>query len=403
MDLDERYIAEIVKSLCQYPRTAGSPWNATVRQILVDRYRSLGFDVQVHKAKFVGWELVEWPWAEYLAPIKRPLADCLPVVWSGSTDEPIVGTITRAVEEIPSKLTTFEAYEWNCFPVVDQKGGLKAVLLSNERDDRLVWPQPRDNDLDHLPYLLVATTEGIFIEQCLQANIPVEICLSVASRYLSDQVLSNVIAQQGSEPSIIVGSHYDSFFHTQGAHDNASGTACLLYLARILSALPLPDVRLVSFDAEEWNKLGAYRYVEALTNSGEISRIKRVINIDSVGIGESIYLLTTPDLEQSLTSAVENSGFLIEKTETESGTQLSVEPFNKRPRVTIRVAEKFPQFDSWPFMQKGIAVVQVGTFGEKPFPYWHDPRDIWPLIGSNGYQLIAEVAILVDGLLRNWR
>ena len=278
---------------------------------------------------------------------------------------------------------------------------LQAVLLSNERDDRLVWPQPRDNDLDHLPYILIGTTEGIFIQQCLQANVPVNVRVSVKSHYLPNQRLNNVFAQQSTNPSIIVGAHYDSFFHTQGAHDNASGTACLLYLARILAESPMSKVRLASFDAEEWNKLGAYRYVESLTNE-EIGNIERVINMDSVGIGERIYLLTSPDQKESLVAAVKKSGFSVE-FEDNKPEALSMDNKTDRPKVLIRVLERFPQFDSWPFMQKGIRVCQVGTVGAKPFPFWHDPRDIWPLIGSNGYSLIAATAELVYGLLKNWK
>ena len=413
MEFDEKYIAEIVEAVCQKPRPAGSQWNATVRKILIDRYRLLGFDVSVQESKFTGWELDEWPRVDYLAPINKTISDCLPVVWSGSIDDgPIDGTVMSGVEGILPKIKTFEAYEWSCFPVIDHKGILRAVLLSNERDDRLVWPQPRDNDLDHLPYILIGTADGIFIQQCLQANIPVNVRISVKSHFLPNQKLNNVFAQQSMNPSIIVGAHYDSFFHTQGAHDNASGTACLLYLARFLAESPIPNVQLASFDAEEWNKLGAYRYVETLSKDNEISKVKRMINIDSVGIGDKIQLRVSPKHLESLTKAVIKSGFLIEPGK--SGFSIDPEDvveskqrfygsLDNRPKVSILALDKFPQFDSWPFMKTDLPVVQVGATGNKPFLYWHDPRDIWQLIGTNGYHLIAATAELVYGLLQNWK
>jgi hypothetical protein len=402
MDFDEEYVAQIIQAVCENPRPVGSHWNSVVRQMLIDRYRLLGYDVDLQESEFTGWQLDKWPQVEYTSPIEKPVPDCLPVVWSGSIeeDEPINGIVLSNVEGVPAKIKTFEAYEWNCFPVVDEKGILRVVLLSNERDDRLVWPQPRDNDLDHVPYILIGTTEGIFIQQCLQANVPVRVRVSVKAQYLPRQKLYNILAQQSTNPSIIVGAHYDSFFHTQGAHDNASGTACLLYLARILAESPIPKVRLASFDAEEWNKLGAYRFVESLT-AEQISNIERMINIDSVGVGDRIYLLTSPEQKESLATAVRKSGF---SYEFEDSQPVVSSPENEAdyPKVLIRVLERFPQFDSWPFMQKGIRVCQVGTIGAKPFPFWHDPRDTWSLIGSDGYRLIAAAAQLVYGLLKNW-
>ena len=50
----------------------------------------------------------------------------------------------------------------------------------------------------------------------------------------------------------MVGGHYDAVVGTPGADDNATGTAAVLELARLLRAAPLDrTVRLVAFAKEE--------------------------------------------------------------------------------------------------------------------------------------------------------
>src|SRR5207247_5603564 len=67
----------------------------------------------------------------------------------------------------------------------------------------------------------------------------------------------NVIASFGTDdrPLLIVGAHYDAFAarrYLPGADDNASGTAGLLELARLLGARrPTGPVQLVAFANEE--------------------------------------------------------------------------------------------------------------------------------------------------------
>ena len=72
-----------------------------------------------------------------------------------------------------------------------------------------------------------------------------------------DATYRNVIATFGSgpHPEIVVGAHYDAFGllgHNPGADDNASGTAGLLELARLLDGLELDSrVDLVAYPNEE--------------------------------------------------------------------------------------------------------------------------------------------------------
>ena len=98
----------------------------------------------------------------------------------------------------------------------------------------------------------------------------------------------NVIADwpgQG-EQVLVLGAHYDSVPAGPGANDNASGTATVLELARVLSERSLPvRVRVVFFGAEEIGLNGSQHYVTTLS-ALERSRILAMLNFDMVGVGD---------------------------------------------------------------------------------------------------------------------
>jgi Iap family predicted aminopeptidase len=276
-------------------------------------------------------------------------------------------------------MDTFETYPWNLYPVVSDRGIVEACLIGNE----VIWPQPRNDDTDRMPYVMVPPDDWKFIDQCLAQNRQVRVGVSVRSKYLDNQQMVNVVAQRCDIPSVIVGAHYDSFFNTVGAHDNASGTSGLLCLARRLSSAPRSDVCFVSFDAEEWNKLGSYRYVRYLATKRQLENISAMINIDSIGVGESIYLLTAPRYARSIKKALRQE----KRVDRE---------------IQVQSATAFPEFDTWPFMQEGIPVVQIGTRARQEFFYWHQPEDNLQQITVENYKLIRDVVSVVETLLSHW-
>ena len=79
---------------------------------------------------------------------------------------------------------------------------------------------------------------------------------------------------------IIICCHYDSFYLSPGANDNASGVAAVLELAK--KHKNNKKLQFIFFDAEEWNKYGSYSYVRSLRKN-QLKNIKVLINIDSVG------------------------------------------------------------------------------------------------------------------------
>jgi hypothetical protein len=89
--------------------------------------------------------------------------------------------------------------------------------------------------------------------------------------------------------TIVVGAHYDSAIGTPGANDNATGTAAVLELARLLSPLKgkaAKRIRLVLFVNEEMPyfgtpDMGSLHYAKRLAEHGE--RVTAMYSLETLG------------------------------------------------------------------------------------------------------------------------
>jgi len=99
------------------------------------------------------------------------------------------------------------------------------------------------------------------------------------ARNYSQNVILTVPGRSDSTRTIIVGAHYDSVY-TPGASDNASGTALLMESAyRLLHQDNYYTILYIFFGAEEIGLLGAYYFIEGLSQS-KLDDIIVMINAD---------------------------------------------------------------------------------------------------------------------------
>ncbi|GAK09260.1 M20/M25/M40 family metallo-hydrolase [Geomicrobium sp. JCM 19038] len=117
----------------------------------------------------------------------------------------------------------------------------------------------------------------------------------------------NVIAVKEADgvenPEIVyVTAHYDSVSVSPGANDNASGTAAIIELARVLEDVPSDkEVRFIAFGAEEIGLVGAREYVAQLSEE-EIERSAANYNLDMIATNyeaTSQMHITTVDGEEN--------------------------------------------------------------------------------------------------------
>jgi hypothetical protein len=201
--------------------------------------------------------------------------------------------------------------------------------------------------------------------------------------------VSNVVAvlpgAMAGRPAIILCAHYDSISpeavegragaRAPGAEDNASGTAALLELARVLAGQRLAtEVRLVAFAAEEQILLGSWEMALRLRDQGKLATVQAVINMDMVG--------HDPRRQRHLLV----DGF-------QRGRALSARVGAAAMRYTaLRVSAGIfseGRSDHAPFMALGIPSLTLASMQWHDYPDYHTPQDL-PAGVDPG--MVAEVA-----------
>ncbi|HLG44184.1 MAG TPA: M20/M25/M40 family metallo-hydrolase [Nitrospirales bacterium] len=167
----------------------------------------------------------------------------------------------------------------------------------------------------------------------------------------------------GSDPdlrheTIILGAHYDHFGVQDGtvfpgADDNASGSAVLLEVARVLAAAeakPKRSILFLALAAEEQGLLGSRFYVAHPARP--LSATKAMINVDHAGVGTGKLTVGLSRLEKATAQAAADTVGL--------GGQLELFGF-------------FPGGDHVPFAEAAIPTAAIVSSG--PHPDFHHPTD----------------------------
>lgn len=180
---------------------------------------------------------------------------------------------------------------------------------------------------------------------------------------------------------IVVGAHYDHLGVRggqiyNGADDNASGSACVIEMARQLLAQQgelKRSVIICAFDAEEKGLLGSKEMVEVLRNLQMLDRVKLMLSVDMVGwYGANDKL------------ALEGAGTL-----EQPWKWLKPECFGMKLKVDFVSFETsiFTATDTEPFAEEGIPTLAVSTGLKSPY---HKPQDDADLIDYEGLDRITD-------------
>ena len=194
---------------------------------------------------------------------------------------------------------------------------------------------------------------------------------------------------EGSHPVlkdeyIVVGAHYDHLGSKgssenetiyNGADDNASGTATIIELSRMLKEIAPAlgrSVMIIAFDAEEEGLLGSYNFV--LYPPVPLEKVKLMFSVDMVG-----WYQTSGFLKYSGSGTIKNGErIILDKTITPDGLHVQ--------------SQKFERFllgatDTYGFAEKNIPTLYVTTGLKSPY---HKPEDMAELIDYDGMALVTE-------------
>jgi aminopeptidase YwaD len=282
---DVRWLAETIGS-----RPAGSPAEQQAAEGLAERLRPLGYEVTLQPFPVSRFEdrgsrlgITERP------ELQLPVATLLNAA-SGSVSGPLVeaglgrpedlrGLALRgAIALVERGEITFGEKVAN----LAAAGALGAVIYNREPGGfRGAIPEPAA-----IPAVALSQEDGATLLAAL-AGGALAATLSVDAEVIESTSYNVVASLPGASDEVVVlGAHYDSVAEGPGANDNASGTATVLELARMLAGdTPALSVRVVFFGAEEIGLVGSRHYVEGL-GPEERERTVAMFNFDMVGVGE---------------------------------------------------------------------------------------------------------------------
>lgn len=196
---------------------------------------------------------------------------------------------------------------------------------------------------------------------------------------------ANVIAHP-----FVVGGHMDTVARSPGANDNASGTAIVLEVARLLRSHEQADLfRFVTFGSEEFgingkHHIGSNVYVDRLGRTGR-RRSPGMISVDMVADGRPLI--------------VGNSGIAGDLVANELFRQV------RKANIKARFETSCDCSDNGPFERAGIPASYMWSGDE---PDYHAPSDtVWNMepkdLHRSGRAVRAFVLSLDEGDLRRFR
>ncbi len=188
--------------------------------------------------------------------------------------------------------------------------------------------------------------------------------------------LPNIIGQKtgASLPNewIVIGAHYDSRNPSRcdgvanpqpGANDNASGCAGVIELANVFASIQTDrSILFMCFSGEEQGLMGSRRYVESLTASGEISKVKLMLNLDMIGFdatGLNTARIESTPVHQSLIDALSNAAATY-------APELNI----------ITSTNPNPGSDHVYFLQAGVPSAFTWENGAGIYPHYHESTDL---------------------------
>jgi Peptidase family M28 len=212
--------------------------------------------------------------------------------------------------------------------------------------------------------------------------------------------------------TLVIGAHYDSWFDAPGANDNATGTAAVLELARLLSDLRGRSslrIRLVLFVNEEppWFKtgqMGSDVYARALKRSGE--PLLGMMSLETLGFYS--------DRRNSQHYPPPLGLFHPDKGDFVAFVGLtSSRGFVRRAVGDFRTLAAFPSeggvapgfvggvdwSDHWAFERIGVPALMVTDTAPFRYPYYHSVEDTPEKVD---YQKLARVVGGLERVIRHW-
>jgi len=240
-------------------RHCGSDGERQAAQYIEDYWRSLGLDVRREEYPVRGWKCSSY--SMYNVTKGKPVGHIIANYFSASCDVtgvPLIIDGSKPIEEldVAGRICFIRYNPGSVFDKGDlaekleSLGAAAAIFMNIGHTDAA--PSSKIVRTPHISKIatLAAANQGIH-EILANANDTYRLTVDAQP---FDTVVYNVIAKIGSgDVKGVIGAHFDTAPLTQGAGDNASGTAAVMEMARILRGYDSGmTLEFAAFSAEEY-------------------------------------------------------------------------------------------------------------------------------------------------------
>lgn len=309
-----------VERLCDLgSRFSGTESERQARDLIRERFRSYGLEnVRLATFDYLAWSRGEAA-VDVVEPARVALPSALSLVYSPSTpadglrakvvdvgrgtkaefaarSEEIRGSFVLVSSDSPEGQRRIHRREKYGRAVA---GGAAGFLFVNHLPGMLApTGSLRAGQLAEIPAVGLSHEDGFVIRRFLRQGDAVELEMRLTNETALAEfshVIGEVPGGGESGPDrggvVVVGAHYDGHDISQGAVDDASGTALVMELARVfaplagrLRELGSRTLRFEAYAAEELGVLGSTRYVNSMSEA-EIDAVDFMLNLDGGALG----------------------------------------------------------------------------------------------------------------------
>jgi aminopeptidase YwaD len=360
------------------PRVAGTPSERQAAEYLSTQLRQYGYPVELHQFQMPYFEARKVEVAQ-IAPAARTFTSRALMLSAPSPAAGVEGDVVfvglGAASDVEAKqlrgaialiergTSTFREK----VAAVAARGAVAAIVYNNQ-------PGIISGTLgqrSEIPAVAISQEDGRRLAEAADgARIRMRVVVDAVFETRSG--INVVATKRGTvrpDEIVVIGGHFDSVPAAPGANDNASGTAVVLEVARVLAGTPLPrTVQFVLFGAEELGLHGSAAFA-----SERRQGIVAMVNLDMVGWGDRLMVGASPGRDESVVNVAgrvaQRLGITITKTRVSASDHASFE------RAGVPVA----------FLHRGVD------------PHYHQPGDVPSNVTPRN---LEEVARLSVGLLQ---
>jgi len=360
-----------------FERRSGSAEEKKAAQLIAKRLREIGlkpvtenFDVDIFSLGKASLEVSKpykkkyeaWPVGYTNSTPKNGLAAEMVYV-----DNPVPSILSETKGKVVLLQGRFRRTPYKAI----RKSGAKAFIYINSPDRLAVGKLAYEfaREYGRMPGVFISYDDGLDLVKRGAEKVKLTSTADTGKKK-SQNIIAEIKGTRFPDEVIAISAHYDSVPWSEGATDNAAGSALAFMMAKEFAKKPLArTLRIVWCGCEEIGLIGSFEY--AKKHAKEMKKIKILLNLDVGGtiIGKVGAIVTG---DEKLAHYVEAMG----------------REFGVFSSVSTEVASS----DSTPFAEHGIQALNLMRAGGGT-SYIHTSGDSLEHCGPQGFDSIGPVAI----------